>query len=132
MAVGASKFRVSHSDVSKYKSQIAKLRVAAKCGCGCPIIDFALGSERKLGASEIVAEAGGNLPKVSLWALFSMLVRVNCGARSLFHARIGNFFQPASPGLSGTPRVTVSCRDIPVSFVGTEKGERKAHTGEHA
>lgn len=78
MAVGASKFRVSHSDVSKYKSQIAKLRVAAKCGCGCPIIDFALGSERKLGAPEIVAEAGGNLPKVSLWALFSMLVRVNC------------------------------------------------------
>lgn len=54
---------VSGSDVSKYKSQVAKLRVAAKCGCGCPTVDFALGSDRKLGASEIVAEAGGKSPE---------------------------------------------------------------------
>jgi hypothetical protein len=51
------------SDVSKYKSQVAKLRVAAKCGCGCPTVDFALGSDRKCGASDIVAEAGGKSPE---------------------------------------------------------------------
>jgi len=50
---------VSESDVSKYKSQVAELRVVAKCGCGCPTVDFALGPNRKTGASEIVAEAGG-------------------------------------------------------------------------
>jgi hypothetical protein len=54
---------VSGSDVSKYKAQVAKLRVVAKCGCGCPTVDFALGSDRKLGASEIVAEAGGKSPE---------------------------------------------------------------------
>ena len=54
---------VSGSDVSKYKSQVAKLRVVAKCGCGCPTVDFALGSDRKSGASEIVAEAGGKSPE---------------------------------------------------------------------
>ena len=35
------------------------LRVAAKCGCGCPTVDFALETGRKLGSSDIVAEAGG-------------------------------------------------------------------------
>jgi len=54
---------VSRSDVSTYKSQVAKLRVVAKCGCGCPCVNFALGSVRKLGASEIVAEAGGKSPE---------------------------------------------------------------------
>jgi hypothetical protein len=54
---------VSGSDVSKYKSQVARLRVAAKCGCGCPTVDSALGSDRKCGASDIVAEAGGKSPE---------------------------------------------------------------------
>src|SRR5262249_36952776 len=54
---------VSKSDVSKYKSQVEKLRVAAKCGCGCPTVDFALGLDRKFGASDIVAEAGGKSPE---------------------------------------------------------------------
>jgi hypothetical protein len=51
------------SDVSKYKSQIEKLRVVAKCGCGCPTVDFALEADRKRGASDIVAEAGGKSPE---------------------------------------------------------------------
>src|SRR5215471_1326913 len=51
------------SEVSKYKSQVAQLRVVAKCSCGCPTIDFALGSDRKNGASDIVAEAGGKSPE---------------------------------------------------------------------
>jgi hypothetical protein len=58
-----SSFDVSGSDLSIYKSQVDKLRVVAKCGCGCPTVDFALGPDRKLGASEIVAEAGGKSPE---------------------------------------------------------------------
>lgn len=54
---------VPDSDVSKYKSQIDGLHVAAKCGCGCPTVDFALQSGRKYGASDIVAEAGGKSPE---------------------------------------------------------------------
>jgi len=54
---------VSDSDVSKYKSQVARLRVVARCGCGCPTVDFALGPDRKRGASDIVAEAGGKSPE---------------------------------------------------------------------
>jgi hypothetical protein len=51
------------SDVPKYKSQIDSLHVVAKCGCGCPTVDFALHSGQKSGASEIVAEAGGKSPE---------------------------------------------------------------------
>lgn len=51
------------SDASKYQSQIENLRVVARCGCGCPTVDFALESGRKLGASHIVAEAGGKSPE---------------------------------------------------------------------
>jgi hypothetical protein len=54
---------MSDSDVSKYKSQVDRLRVVAKCECGCPTVDFALGADRKVGASEIVAEAGGKSPE---------------------------------------------------------------------
>jgi len=54
---------MTDSEVSKYKSQVAKLRVVAKCSCGCPTVDFALGSDRKNGASDIVAEAGGKSPE---------------------------------------------------------------------
>jgi hypothetical protein len=50
-------------DSSKYKSQIDGLHVVSRCGCGCPTVDFALQSGRKVGASEIVAEAGGKSPE---------------------------------------------------------------------
>jgi hypothetical protein len=51
------------SDIPKYKSQIASLHVVAKCGCGCPTVDFTLHSGQKRGASDIVAEAGGKSPE---------------------------------------------------------------------
>jgi hypothetical protein len=54
---------VENSDVSKYRSQIDSLHVVAKCGCGCPTVDFALQSGQKHGASDIVAEAGGKSPE---------------------------------------------------------------------
>ena len=54
---------VTESDVSKYQLQVKNLTVAAKCGCGCPTVDFALRSGRKRGATEIVAEAGGKSPE---------------------------------------------------------------------
>jgi hypothetical protein len=50
-------------DASTFRPQIGKLHVAAKCGCGCPTVDFALQSGRKVGASDIVAEAGGISPE---------------------------------------------------------------------
>lgn len=51
------------SDASKYMSQIDCLRIVSKCGCGCPTVDFALQSGRKVGGSDIVAEAGGKSPE---------------------------------------------------------------------
>jgi hypothetical protein len=51
------------SDASKYMSQIDSLRIVSKCGCGCPTVDFALESGRKVGGSDIVAEAGGKSPE---------------------------------------------------------------------
>lgn len=51
------------SDASKYMSQIDSLRVVSKCGCGCPTVDFALQSGRKVGGSDIAAEAGGKSPE---------------------------------------------------------------------
>src|ERR1700677_136029 len=54
---------VSPSDITKYKSQIDSLHVVAKCGCGCPTVDFTLHSGQKRGASDIVAQAGGKSPE---------------------------------------------------------------------
>jgi len=51
------------TDASKYMSQIDSLRIVSKCGCGCPTVDFALQSGRKVGGSDIVAEAGGKSPE---------------------------------------------------------------------
>jgi hypothetical protein len=48
---------------AKYKSQVIHLHVVSMCGCGCPTVDFALQSGRKVGASEIVSEAGGTTPE---------------------------------------------------------------------
>ena len=50
-------------DASKYAAQIENLHVLSRCGCGCPTVDFALHSGRKVGASHIVAEAGGKSPE---------------------------------------------------------------------
>jgi hypothetical protein len=49
------------SVASKYMSQIDGLRIVS--GCGCPTVDFALQSGRKVGGSDIVAEAGGKSPE---------------------------------------------------------------------
>ena len=44
-------------DASKYRSQIPRLRVVSRCGCGCPSIDVAIGStSHKTGASHIIAD----------------------------------------------------------------------------
>jgi hypothetical protein len=51
------------SDMSQYKAQIPKLRVVSRCACGCPTIDFAMGTTRKDGASHIIADAEGSSPE---------------------------------------------------------------------
>jgi hypothetical protein len=50
-------------DAALYTSQIDSIRVVSRCGCGCPTVDFALHSGRKVGASHIVAEASGKSPE---------------------------------------------------------------------
>jgi hypothetical protein len=47
------------SDAGDYKSQISKLRVVGKCGCGCPSVDFAIGATKKIGGSHIIADGHG-------------------------------------------------------------------------
>lgn len=56
---------VSHGrpDAGEYRSQICKLRVVSRCGCGCPTIDFAIGSQRKTGSSHIIADGMGKSPE---------------------------------------------------------------------
>ena len=51
------------SDASQYRPQIPKLRVVSRCGCGCPTIDFAIGTVRKNGLSQIIADAEGTSPE---------------------------------------------------------------------
>jgi hypothetical protein len=51
------------SDASKYLPQIPQLRVVAKCGCGCPTLDFAIGTTRKIGPSDIIADVQGRSPE---------------------------------------------------------------------
>jgi len=50
---------LANDSVSEYKSQIPKLRVATRCGCGCPSVDFATGSVPHDGPSRIIADAEG-------------------------------------------------------------------------
>jgi hypothetical protein len=50
-------------DAALYASQIDSIRVVSGCGCGCPTVDFALHSGRRVGASHIVAEATGESPE---------------------------------------------------------------------
>ena len=49
-------------DAHEYRSQISKLRVVSKCGCGCPSIDFAIGTTKKAGGSHIIADGHGKSP----------------------------------------------------------------------
>jgi hypothetical protein len=51
------------SDASQYMTQIPKLRVVSRCGCGCPTIDFAMSTGRKDGPSHIIADAEGESPE---------------------------------------------------------------------
>jgi len=51
------------SDALQYTPQIPKLRVVSRCGCGCPTIDFAMGTTRKDGPSHVIADAEGNSPE---------------------------------------------------------------------
>ena len=46
---------------SAYASQLSEVRVVARCTCGCPTLDLALGEKktRTVGASTILAEASG-------------------------------------------------------------------------
>jgi hypothetical protein len=55
------KWLLSHggSNASQYEKQISDLRVVSRCGCGCPTVDFALGTGRKDGPSNIIADAEG-------------------------------------------------------------------------
>lgn len=63
--IGLLEWLLAHgrSDASQYKPQIPKLRVVSRCGCGCPTIDFAMGTARKDGPSHIVADAEGSSPE---------------------------------------------------------------------
>jgi len=51
------------SDVSEYRAQIPKLRVVSRCRCGCPTIDFAIGTTTREGPSHIIADAQGSSPE---------------------------------------------------------------------
>jgi hypothetical protein len=50
-------------DAREYRSQIPRLRVFSKCGCGCPTVDFAIGPTRKTGPSDIIADGEGKSPE---------------------------------------------------------------------
>jgi hypothetical protein len=48
-----------------YASQLSEVRVVARCTCGCPTLDLALGEKktRTVGASIILADAFGRSPE---------------------------------------------------------------------
>lgn len=49
---------------SAYAAQLPEVRVVARCTCGCPTLDLALGEKksRTVGASTILADAVGRTP----------------------------------------------------------------------
>ena len=63
--IGLLEWLLGHkrSDMSQYKAQIPKLRVVSRCACGCPAIDFAIGTPRRDGPSHIIADAEGIPPE---------------------------------------------------------------------
>ncbi len=54
-----------NAEASGYDSQVSQLKVVARCTCGCPSLDVALGKRksRTVGASTILADAVGQTPE---------------------------------------------------------------------
>ena len=54
-----------NADASAYASQLSQVKVVARCTCGCPTLDLALGEKkfRTTGASTILADAVGHSPE---------------------------------------------------------------------
>jgi hypothetical protein len=54
-----------NAEASGYDSQVSQLKVVARCTCGCPTLDVALGERksRTVGASTILADAVGQSPE---------------------------------------------------------------------
>jgi hypothetical protein len=52
-------------EASAYASQLPQVKVVARCTCGCPTLDLALGEKRfrTVGASTILADAFGHSPE---------------------------------------------------------------------
>ena len=52
-------------DAPAYVSQLPQVRVVARCTCGCPTLDLALGEKkyRTVGISTILADALGHSPE---------------------------------------------------------------------
>src|SRR5918997_2970762 len=53
------------SDASAYASQLPQVKVVARCTCGCPTLDLALGEKRfrTVGISTVLADAFGHSPE---------------------------------------------------------------------
>jgi hypothetical protein len=54
-----------NADASAFASQLPQVKVVARCTCGCPTLDLALGENksRTVGASTILADAAGRSPE---------------------------------------------------------------------
>ena len=54
-----------NADASVFESQVPQVKVVARCTCGCPSLDLALGEKesRTVGASTILADAAGRSPE---------------------------------------------------------------------
>jgi len=54
-----------NAGASAFASQLPQVKVVARCTCGCPTLDLALGEKkfRTVGASTILAEAVGRSPE---------------------------------------------------------------------
>jgi hypothetical protein len=50
---------------ANYVAQLSRVRVVARCTCGCPTLDLALDDKkfRAVGGSEILADASGHSPE---------------------------------------------------------------------
>ena len=54
-----------NADASAFALQLPRVKVAARCTCGCPTLDLALGEKktRTVGSSTILADAVGRSPE---------------------------------------------------------------------
>ena len=55
----------SPTDTTLYAAQVSQAKVVARCKCGCPTLDLAVGEKtsRTVGLSTILAEAYGHSPQ---------------------------------------------------------------------